>query len=95
MFKRKKTSTSKVIPTALDTIKKYLTTEFRNITITSVELIPDLSDIILYSKSYAIKAKFEDEESYLIHLKLENVEGFVFEWFTNEYEWFLKIFSFE
>ena len=92
MFKRKKVNPIEVKPSALDIVKKNLTTEFRNIRIKSVELIPDLSDIILYSRSYVIKAKLENNESNTIHIKLENVEGFVFEWFTENYDWFLDTF---
>ena len=95
MFKRKKTNNFKVRPTALDTIKENLTTEFRNMRLNSIEMIPDLSDIILYSRSYAIKARFEDESCKLIHIKLENVEGSVFEWFVEDYDWFIKTFSFK
>lgn len=94
MFRRKEPIVFEVKPNALDLIKKNLTTDFRNVYIKSVEMIPDLSDIILYSKSYAVKAKLENENSNLIHIKLENVEGSVFEWFVEDYDWFLKTFSF-
>ena len=80
---------------ALKVIQKCLSTEFKFIDVKSVDMIPDLSDIILYSKKYIVKAKFVNDGTNYIHIKFENTDGFIYEFFCNNYIWFIKAFSFD
>lgn len=79
---------------ALKTIKQHLSEEkFKKIKIKNIENIPDLADIITYYEDLMIRAKIVGKKT--IHLRMENLRGFVYEGFTENYIWFLDTFSFE
>lgn len=77
---------------SFSTIKKYLSNEFRQISIKKVENLSDLSDMIM-GKSTVIKARLDSENN--IHIKIENIYGFLYEGFTQNYKWFIDTFNFQ
>lgn len=90
MLKRKSKSIAKKEP--LDIIKESLSGEFKIIKIKSLdELSADLFVDFTQSKGRVVcKAKIDEDN--LIHLKIENVYGFLFEGFVDDYQWFVDNF---
>lgn len=77
---------------ALATIKESLSNEFKRIKIKSIDnLSADLLVNIKATKGAVVcKAKIDEEN--FIHIKIENVYGFLFEGFVDDYQWFINNF---
>lgn len=73
-------------------IKENLSDSFRVIEVKKMQNIAELSDMIIYGISSQVKARIDESNS--IHIRIENINGFIFEGFTENYNWFLETFSF-
>lgn len=74
-------------------IKQNLSGEFRRVKVVNMNNLPELSDMILYGVHTVIKARID--ESDFIHIKIEDMNGYLFEGFTQNYTWFCETFSLE
>jgi len=72
-------------------IKRYLSNDFRKIKLKKIENIPEFSDIIL-NYDHQFSARIVEKKTIL--LRLETKHGWVREWFSENYKWFLDTFYF-
>lgn len=92
MFNFKKKHNEPKQSDCFEFIKRNLTNEFKIIDVKNVySFPPEWAGIIFSTKSYYVKAKILDTNE--IHLKIENIDGFVYEGFITDYKWFLNTFS--
>jgi len=78
---------------SLALIKQHLSDEFKHLILIEINNIIELSDMILFGVHTEIKARID--ESNFIHIKIEDINGFLYEGFTQNYTWFLQTFSFK
>ena len=77
---------------SLAIIKKVLNSNtFKRLELKSIYNFPEFAEIVL-NKHGVVSAKLC--ENNLIHIKVENVYGFLYEGFTDNYEWFIETFYF-
>lgn len=88
----KKRKEIKLQKQCFEVIKQNLSDKFRFIDVARFENLSDLSDMILYGNQSRIKARIDGSNA--IHIRIEDLNGFVFEAFTTNYKWFLNTFSF-
>lgn len=88
----KKRIETKLQKQCFEVIKENLSDEFRFVDVARFDNLSDLSDMILYGNKSRVKAKIDKSKA--IHIKIEDLNGFVFEGFTTNYLWFLRTFSF-
>lgn len=74
----------------LTVIKMYLSDDFKRVDVRDITNIAELSDMILYGIHTVVKAKIDASNT--IHIRIEDVNGFLFEGFTENYAWFIKTF---
>ena len=72
-------------------IKQHLSGEFKRVKVVNMNNIAELSDMILQCVYTVIKARID--ESDFIHIKIEDMNGYLFEGFTQNYKWFCETFS--
>ena len=89
----KKRKEFKIQQQCFDIIKKHLSGDFQRVYVACFENIAELSDMVIYGIRSIVKARID--ESKLIHIKIEDMNGFLFEGFTQNYKWFLETFSFQ
>ena len=88
----KKRKEAKLQKECFEVIKENLSDKFRFVDVARFDNLCDLSDMILYGNKSKVKARID--KSNAIHIRIEDLNGFVFEAFTTNYKWFLSTFSF-
>ena len=77
---------------AFNLIQQNLSEEFKVIEVYEMQNIAELSDMVIYGVSSQVKARIDKSNS--IHIRIESINGVLFEGFTQNYNWFLETFSF-